>query len=110
MTPRSGKAPASVPEPARVSTGIPGLDEDLPGRGPARYRQDDAGAALPAGRRAPPVGIEAAAEDVGEKGLYVTLSESERERRLVAARHGWPLDDVSLFELVPPEASLEPER
>ena len=46
----------------------------------------------------------------GEKGLYVTLSESERELRLVAARHGWSLDDISLFELVPPEASLDPER
>src|SRR5204863_7057441 len=46
----------------------------------------------------------------GEKGLYVTLSESERELRVVAARHGWSLDEISIFELVPPEASLDPER
>lgn len=46
----------------------------------------------------------------GEKGLYVTLSESERELRLVAKRHGWILDDISIFELVPPEAALDPEK
>jgi circadian clock protein KaiC len=46
----------------------------------------------------------------GEKGLYVTLSESERDLRLVAARHGWSIDQLSIFELVPPEASLDPER
>lgn len=46
----------------------------------------------------------------GETGLYVTLSESERELRLVAKRHGWSLDDISVFELVPPEASLDPEK
>jgi circadian clock protein KaiC len=46
----------------------------------------------------------------GERGLYVTLSESERELRLVAKRHGWSLDDISIFELVPPEAALDPEK
>lgn len=47
---------------------------------------------------------------LGEKGLYVTLSESERELRLVAKRHGWTLDGISIFELVPPEAVLNPEK
>src|SRR5689334_13959897 len=46
----------------------------------------------------------------GEKGLYVTLSETERELRLVAKRHGWSLDEISIFELVPPEAALDPEK
>src|SRR3954465_3810768 len=46
----------------------------------------------------------------GEKGLYVTLSESERELRLVAKRHGFSLEGLSIFELVPPEATLDPER
>src|SRR5246127_5084857 len=41
----------------------------------------------------------------GETGLYVTLSESERELRLVAKRHGFSLDQLCIFELVPPEAS-----
>jgi len=46
----------------------------------------------------------------GEKGLYVTLSESESELRLVAQRHGWSLDSLSIFELIPAEASLDPGR
>jgi circadian clock protein KaiC len=46
----------------------------------------------------------------GERALYVTLSESEDELRLVAKRHGWSLDDISVFELVPPEATLDPEK
>src|SRR4051812_12354116 len=40
-----------------------------------------------------------------EKVLYITLSESECELRLVATRHGWSLDGVPIFQLVPPEAS-----
>jgi len=46
----------------------------------------------------------------GEHGLYATLSESEQELRLVATRHGWSLDKLSIFELIPPEASLDPDR
>ncbi|WP_149538366.1 ATPase domain-containing protein [Siccirubricoccus phaeus] len=46
----------------------------------------------------------------GEATLYVSLSETERELRLVAQRHGWSLDGVQVFELVPAEASLDPER
>ncbi len=46
----------------------------------------------------------------GEKVLYITLSETERELALVAKRHGWSLDGVDIFELVPPETSLDPER
>src|SRR6201997_239327 len=46
----------------------------------------------------------------GERCLYVTLSESERELRVVVARHGWSLDNIDVFELVPPEASLDPDQ
>ena len=34
----------------------------------------------------------------------------EAELRLVAKRHGWTLDQVDIFELVPPETTLDPER
>src|SRR4030081_940850 len=37
----------------------------------------------------------------GETVLYVSLSESERELRLVARRHGWTLDGIDVFEIVP---------
>jgi circadian clock protein KaiC len=46
----------------------------------------------------------------GERVLYITLSETEKELRLVAKRHGWSLDGVDIYELVPPETSLDPQR
>jgi circadian clock protein KaiC len=42
--------------------------------------------------------------------LYITLSETRRELGLVAKRHGWSLQGVEIFELVPPETTLDPER
>ena len=35
----------------------------------------------------------------GERGLYVTLSESESELSDVAQSHGWTLDGITIFEL-----------
>jgi circadian clock protein KaiC len=47
----------------------------------------------------------------GEKCLYVTLSETERELREGAASHGWKLDDgVEIYELLPPESLLDAEQ
>jgi circadian clock protein KaiC len=46
----------------------------------------------------------------GERGLYITLSESRDELLQVARTHGWNLDGIDIFELVPPELSLDPER
>ena len=47
----------------------------------------------------------------GEKGLYVTLSETEAELRLTANSHGWEIDDkFEIFELAPPESLLDSEQ
>jgi circadian clock protein KaiC len=46
----------------------------------------------------------------GERVLYISLSESTRELNLVARRHGWSLEGVDVFELVPPETTLDPDR
>ena len=46
----------------------------------------------------------------GERCLYITLSESRAELIQSAATHGWALDGIDIFELVPPELSLDPER
>ena len=46
----------------------------------------------------------------GERVLYISLSETESELQLVAQRHGWDLSDVDIFELVPPETTLDPGR
>ena len=34
----------------------------------------------------------------GERVLYVTLSETHRELRVVAQRHGWTLDGIDVFD------------
>jgi circadian clock protein KaiC len=48
---------------------------------------------------------------VGEKCLYITLSETERELRDGAASHGWSLDKgIEVFELLPPESLLDSEQ
>jgi circadian clock protein KaiC len=46
----------------------------------------------------------------GERTLYVTLSETEEELRASAASHGWSLDGIEIFELVPPESLLDEEQ
>jgi len=46
----------------------------------------------------------------GERCLYVTLSETEDEMRDSADSHGWTLEGIDLFELVPPESLLDDEQ
>jgi len=46
----------------------------------------------------------------GEPVLYVTLSETAKELREVAASHGWSLDGIPIRELVPSEESLSPDE
>ncbi len=46
----------------------------------------------------------------GERALYITLSETEDELRMSAKSHGWSLDGIDIFELVPPESLLDEEQ
>ena len=45
-----------------------------------------------------------------ESVLYITLSETRDELAAVAASHGWTLDGLVIRELVPSEASLDPDK
>ena len=45
-----------------------------------------------------------------ERCLYITLSESRDELLHVAETHGWDMSGIDIFELVPPELSLDTER
>ena len=47
---------------------------------------------------------------LGERCLYITLSETEEELRATARSHGWSLDGIELFELAPPESLLDDEQ
>ena len=85
--------PLEEPELPKISTGNIGLDnilgggvdpervylfEGQPGSGKTTLALDFR---LEGGRR-------------GERTLYITLSETERELRLVAKRHGWSLEGI----------------
>lgn len=45
----------------------------------------------------------------GERGLYVTMSESERELHAVARSHGWDLSPIEIFEHLVGEDELSEE-
>lgn len=51
-----------------------------------------------------------AGAEAGERSLYITLSETEDELRIGARSHGWALDGIEIFELVPPESLLDEEQ
>jgi circadian clock protein KaiC len=51
-----------------------------------------------------------AGAQAGERSLYITLSETDDELRAGAASHGWSLDGIDIFELVPPENLLDDEH
>ena len=46
----------------------------------------------------------------GEKVLYITLSETEDELRASAQSHGWSLEGIDIYELVPPENILDDDQ
>lgn len=47
---------------------------------------------------------------LGERCLYVTLSETEDELRQSARSHGWDLAGIDIYELVPPENLLDEQQ
>jgi len=46
----------------------------------------------------------------GERCLYITLSETRAELIASAASHNWSLDGIDIYELIPPELSLDPAQ
>src|SRR5258705_10993208 len=98
---------STSPAPPKASTGIPGLD-DMMGGGLSERRVFLIEGIPGAGKTT--VGIQFLLEGarLGEKGLYVTLSETDEELRAGAASHGWALvEPIDVFELVPPENLLD---
>jgi circadian clock protein KaiC len=47
---------------------------------------------------------------LGERGLFITLSASQQDLEEVAHSHGWSLAPLSVCELLPSLASLQPEE
>jgi len=94
-------------EDARVSTGVPGLDEIL-GGGLTRDRIYLVEGTPGSGKTTLALQFLLKGRQLGETGLYITLSETEHELRAAAASHGWSLDGIDLFELVS-EEGLDPD-
>src|SRR4051794_7229864 len=92
----------------RVRTGIAGLDDVLTGGLPQGHLyliEGDPGTGKTT------LGLQFLLEGVqnGEKGLYVTLSESKRELEAVAQSHGWDLGSLDIYEMTPADEEISPE-
>src|SRR4030088_1145965 len=95
---------------SKARTGIWGLDDILSG-GFSREHLFLLEGAPGTGKTTIALQFLMAGGGVGEKCLYITLSETERELRDGAASHGWALDDgIEVFELLPPESLLDAEQ
>ncbi|HUP06476.1 MAG TPA: ATPase domain-containing protein [Caldimonas sp.] len=84
---------------AKISTGVPGLDTIL-GGGLTPHRVYLLEGTPGTGKTTFGLRFLLAGVELGERGLYITLSETADELRGVAASHGWSLDRISLFELL----------
>ena len=93
----------------KAAFGIPGLD-DITAGGLARGRLFLLEGNPGTGKTtiATQFLIEGAAR--GERGLYITLSETDAEFRDGANSHGWDLKGIDIFELIPPENLLDEEQ
>src|SRR5437868_10988629 len=88
-----------------ATTGIEGLDRILNGGFPRNHVylvQGDPGV----GKTTLSLQFLLEGASLGEKGLYITMSESERDLRAVAQSHGWDLGPVQIFEHLVGEEEL----
>ncbi len=94
----------------KAATGVAGLDDILAGglrRGRVYLLEGSPGTGKTT--IASQFLLEGAAR--GERGLYITLSETETELRESALSHGWDFAEPNeIFELVPPENLLDDEQ
>lgn len=89
----------------RLATGIEGLNHVLNGglpRGHLYLVEGDPGTGKTT------LALQFLLEGVksGDRGMYVTLSESKRELEQVAASHGWSTDAITIYEMIPTEEDL----
>src|SRR3954452_24571314 len=105
----SGVEVSEDDDPPRISTGNAGLDDILGGGlDPNRMYLYEGTPGSGKTTIALQFLLDGAAH--GERVLYITLSETVEELQLVAKRHGWSLQGLDVFELVPPETTLDPSQ
>ena len=98
----------SLALPAPIRTGVDGLDVILDG-GLTPHRLYLIEGVPGSGKTTMALQFLRAGVEAGERVLYVTLSETERELREVAHAHGWSLEGIDVFELFPIGDQLDPE-
>jgi circadian clock protein KaiC len=99
----------SAGEAKDAEIGIEGLDNVL-GGGLERSRTYLLEGSPGAGKTTVALQYLMAGAAVGERCLYITLSETEDELRATATSHGWDLKGIDIYELVPPENLLDEEQ
>jgi circadian clock protein KaiC len=101
--------PASHPEDTLAPVGVTGLDDILRGGLPEKCLYVLTGQP---GSGKTTLAIQFLLEGVrlGQRALYVTLSESRREIEKVARSHGWDLAGLDMAELIPSENNLSTEN
>ncbi len=102
------RAAQDIPAAVRLATGSAGLDSILEGGFPANRLyliEGDPGT----GKTTLALRFLLEGAERGEPVLYVTLSETKAELIAIAGSHGWTLESVSFYELIPSEESLKTE-
>lgn len=97
------------PSSQRISSGIPGLDDVLGGGFPSGHLyliEGDAGA----GKTTIGLHFLICGLQAGERCLWITLSETERELRDTAVSHGWNIDAVEMLNLSISQEALKKEQ
>ena len=91
-------------------TGVSGLDDVLVGgltRGNLFLLEGSPGT----GKTTVALSFLMAGAELGEQGLYITLSETEQELRNGALSHGWHLAaEINVFEVSPSESLLDGDQ
>jgi len=94
----------------KARTGVPGLDDILLG-GLATGRIFLLEGSPGTGKTTMALSFLLEGAKAGERGLYITLSETEQELRAGAQSHGWQLGEgIEIFEVVPPESVLDSDQ
>ena len=100
---------SSGEQPARVDTGVLGLNDILSGgliAGQMHLLEGTPGT----GKTTLALQFVRTAILAGERALYITLSESKRELEASARSHGWRAEELSIAEFIPEEATLNPSQ